>query len=105
MRAHGLRIAAVTIISLWLCVASADAQWARYGKLKGRVTKNGRPVSQLKIEVVGGPETTTDQDGRYAFDHLAEGAYKVIIKDSQYGEHRKTIFIHRIHTTVQDFKV
>lgn len=86
-------------------MSGADAQWARFGKLKGRVTKNGRPVSHLTIEVIGGPEAITDQDGKYVFDHLAEGSYKVIIKSSEFAEHGKTAFIHRLHTTVLDFRV
>ena len=95
------------MMGLGLCVAGADAQWARYGKLKGRVVNaaNGAPVSGLKIEIVNLRETTTDQDGKYEFDRLLRGTYKVIIKNSEYDEHRKTITIQPDQTVISNLRV
>ena len=100
-----LSFTTAVVIAMTL-VAGVNAK-ASSGRLKGRVTNsaNGVPIRNLTIEVIGQGETTTNQDGKYAFDNLPAGSYKVIIKSSEFDEHRRTVTIHAGQTTISNFQV
>lgn len=101
-RVFGIALIALVFLCFGLVVAGTQA---KFGSLEGRVTRQGDniPLSNVTIEVVGHSETRTDQNGKYAFDHLPLGSYKVRIKSSEFDEHRRTVTIHANQTTVSNF--
>jgi hypothetical protein len=57
-------------------------EWAKvtaYGKLTGKVTLDGKPVSDVTLTVPG-HQAGTDKDGNYTFDHIPYGPYEVVAK-------------------------
>jgi Carboxypeptidase regulatory-like domain len=106
MKKWSFKLAAISLISLGLCFAVVNAR-AKTGILKGRVTNaaNGVPIRNLTIQVIGQGEKTTDDDGKYVFEHLPVGSYKVRIKSAQFDEHRRAVTIHSDQTTISNFRV
>lgn len=106
MKQRTFGILAAAVVFLGLGLAEAKAQMVHhFGRLEGHVINAGNnlPISDLKIKVIGKGETRTDHNGQYWFP-LPIGTYKVIVDDSLYDEHKKTITIHGDRTTISNIR-
>lgn len=106
MRQRAFGIVGLAVVCLYFGLAVAGAE-ARFGSLEGHVTIQGDniPLSNVTIEVMGFGEARTDQNGKYVFDHLPAGSYKVRINDSMYDQYRRTVMIRANRTTVSNFSI
>ena len=86
---------------LWLALSMIQAApttpAATTGRIAGRVTVEGAntPIAGARIMLMPGapptrpmgmpPQTLSDQDGRFVFDHLAPGSYRVDVQKTGFA--------------------
>lgn len=87
----------LAISSLFLALILAQAAPEQTGRISGRVTVEGAntPLAGVRIMLLPTarptgpmgmpPQALTDQDGRYVFDRIAAGAYRVTADKSGYA--------------------
>ena len=88
---------ATTLLAVALAVGQSSATAEPAGRLVGRVTVEGTnaPIASARVILLPGarpagpfgppPQTTTDQDGRFAFDRVAPGEYHLQVQKAGYA--------------------
>jgi hypothetical protein len=65
-------------LGLWFCILALSA-CATTGKVEGRITLDGNPLANIKVELAEGkntiPTTQTDVNGRFVFADVPPDTY------------------------------
>lgn len=88
------------------CLFASMNLFAQNGKIEGRVTFEGSPVSSIKVELKNTEFSTfTDEKGEFEFNGLSAGKYRLLVSDDNFESGEKTLSLGKNKTIKLEVKL